>query len=105
MKKTKQKTATYNLTAEQIEAIKQECIKVAKEESFIELFALSVRVIHDKYPLLMKKEKRTETFAELLLETWKDYQDGLYTLEQLREMLQEETGLRFTNFTKSRLYK
>lgn len=101
----KGKVKTFNLTQEQIDDIRNQCIQIAREQAFLELFAYSIRVIHDKYPLLMKREGRVATFAHLLWDTWEDHQNGYFTTDDLRKTIKEETGLDFFNLTQARLFK
>lgn len=88
---TKQKT--YTLTVEQIEAIKKQAVDEAIDTSFILMLGLPVMVINDKFSKIMKREKRIENFTDEVLELYDSFQKGLFTLDDIIEVIKEETGV------------
>lgn len=90
----KAKEPVYNLTLSQIKAMKQEATLKAIEKAFFLMVSIPVSILHDKYPQLMKRDGREQRFADLIIERYKDYEDGYYTLDDLQKCLYEETGIR-----------
>ena len=90
----KAKEPVYNLTLSQIKAMKQEATLKAIEKAFFLMVSIPVSILHDKYPQLMKRDGREQRFADLIIERYKDYEDGYYTLDELEKCLYEETGIR-----------
>lgn len=90
----KAKEPVYNLTLSQITAMKREATLKAIDKAFMLMVSIPVTVLHDKYGQLMKREGREERFADLIIQRYKDYEDGFYTLEDLEQCLYEETGIR-----------
>lgn len=90
----KAKEPVYNLTLSQIKAMKQEATLKAIDEAFFLMVSIPVSILHDKYPQLMKRDGREQRFADLIIERYKDYEDGYYTLDDLQKCLYEETGIR-----------
>lgn len=90
----KAKEPVYNLTLSQIKAMKQEATLKAIDEAFFLMVSIPVSILHDKYPQLMKRDGREQRFADLIIERYKDYEDGYFTLDELEKCLYEETGIR-----------
>ena len=90
----KAKEPVYNLTLSQIKAMKQEATLKAIEKAFFLMVSIPVSILHDKYPQLMKRDGREQRFADLIIERYKDYEDGYFTLDELEKCLYEETGIR-----------
>lgn len=63
----KSKSPTFNLTAEAIQAIKEEEQKKSVDMAFILLLTIPTMVIRDKFGELMRKEAREEKFVNLVL--------------------------------------
>lgn len=93
----KGKEPVYNLNLSQIEKIKQDATIAAINRAYFLMVSISVSVIHDKFGQLMKRAGREELFADLIIQRYKDYQDGYYTLDDLEQCLYEETGIRMVN--------
>ena len=89
----KRKEPTYNLNESQILKIKQDAASKGCDLAFGLMLAIPVMVIHDKYPKLMRKEGREETFANLCLELYDHYDKGYVSLDDLAQCLYEETGM------------
>lgn len=90
----KAKEPVYNLTLSQIKAMKQEATLKAIDKAFFLMVSIPVSILHDKYPQLMKRDGREQRFADLIIERYKDYEDGYFTLDELEKCLYEETGIR-----------
>lgn len=104
--KSSAKEPIYNLTLSQIEGIKRDAVSEASDIAFKLLLCIPVMVIHDKYPLLMKKEVdgkgREERLADLILDLYDSFNRDYVTLQELEECLYDETGIRFEEIRKKR---
>lgn len=93
----KGKTPTYNFTMEQIHAMtKQATDKATKEavKALIELtLGLPVMVMRDKHKW---GKKRAGQLVDDIMELYNEYEAGDFTLEDVREVLWEEAGIRIT---------
>lgn len=89
----KGKKPTYNLSESQILKIKQDATSKGCDLAFGLMLAIPVMVIHDKYPKLMRKQGREETFANECLELYELYKQGYVSLDDLAQCLFEETGM------------
>lgn len=87
------KNPAYTLTQKQIDRIKEEAVSEASDRAFILMLAIPVMVLHDKYGQLMRKDGREERFAELCLDLYDSFEKGYVTLDDLKNTLQEETGM------------
>lgn len=97
----KAKTATYNLTQEQLEAavrrrVDEEAEAIRREaatETLVLLLTLPMKVLMDHY---WKKTyaRRLPEFASLVVEYYGKWQDGELDLAELRKELWEQGGLR-----------
>ena len=89
--KKKKKTAVYNFTLEQIEELKRKTVKDAVK-TLIELtLGLPVMVLHDKHGW---GKVRNERFVDEVMKLYSAYEEGYLTLEDVRDALQEEAGVR-----------
>lgn len=97
-KNSTKKTATYNLTVDRIDKMRQEMKDEAIEAAFTLALAIPVLVMKDKYPQLMRKEidgkSREERFADFCFDWFDNVQRGLVTIEGISDQLYEETGIR-----------
>lgn len=100
----KGKALTYNLTAEAIHSIIEETRQESIKEAFVLMLTLPTIVIRDKFGELMKKDGREERFTRLVLKQFEMFQNGYMTLEDLKECLQQETGIRFEDLKRGKLY-
>lgn len=89
---------TYNFNNSQIQALKQDATEKAIHTAFTLMLAIPVMVMHDKYGQLMKKEvdgkSREERFAEMCLDLYDSYEQGYVTIDDLRQCLEDETGIK-----------
>ena len=89
--KKKEKTPTYNFTLEQIEAMKRDAVRDAVQ-ALIELtLGLPVMVLHDKHGW---RKIRNERFVDDVMKLYSSYEEGYLTLEDVRDALWEEAGVR-----------
>lgn len=88
------KPATYTLTSEQIEAIKQDAVERATDTAFILMLGLPVMVLHDKFDKIWKRENRLEHFTDELLDLYDGFNRGYFTLDDVLKTLEEETGVK-----------
>ena len=89
----KTKEATYNLNQSQIEKMKQDAVSKGCDLAFGLMLAIPVMIIHDKFSEIMPKKGREETFANLCLKLYEQYNQGYVSLDDLAECLKEETGM------------
>lgn len=101
----KGKAPTYNLSADSLKALKEEYRRENFEDAFICMLALPTIVIRDKFGELMRKEAREEKFVNLVLKQFELFQQGYFTLEDLKQCLYEETGIKFENLKRGKLYE
>lgn len=97
-KKGLPKEPVYNLTQSQIEQMKVDATNVAIDTALILMLGLPVYVLHDHYPELMKREVdgkgREERFTDLLLKQYEMFQEGYFTLADVKQLLLDECGLK-----------
>ena len=87
----KEKQATYNMTDDALNAIRAEEQKKAAETAFVCMLALPTIVIRDKFGEIMPKKGREETFVN----QYELFNQGYFTLDDLKECLLQETGIKF----------
>ena len=83
------KPATYTLTREQLENIKNEITNKAIEESFIMMMGLPVIALHDHYGF---GKKRLSDFTDVVFGLYEDVQSGEITLNDVINVLKEEAN-------------
>lgn len=91
----KAKQATYNMTDDALNAIRAEEQKKAAETAFVCMLALPTMVIRDKFGEIIPKKGREETFVNLVLKQYELFNQGYFTLDDLKECLLQETGIKF----------
>lgn len=93
------KEPVLNIKASDIQQIKKDAINAATDTAFFLMLAIPVMVIHDKYPKLMRKvvdgKSREERFADLCIDLYDSFDKGYVTLNDLKECLWEEAGIKF----------
>ena len=102
---TKAKTATYNLTKEQLDKavregvkeriaeVKQQATDDAINTAMVLLLTLPLEVLMDHYWQKSYKQ-RLPKFTELVLEYYRRWQDGELDMDKLKEDLWEHGGIR-----------
>ena len=89
----KDKVATYNLTQEQINQIKQEARDEAVEVAVTLMLALPLEVLKDKYWVKTAK-RRLPKFLDNVLSLYDSWNKGLLTIEELRGDLWNYGGIK-----------
>ena len=89
----KAKVATYNLTQDQINQIKQEARDKAIDVAVTLMLAIPLEVLKSKYWAKSAK-RRLPQFMEEVLSLYADWNKGLLTIEELREDLWEYGGVK-----------
>jgi hypothetical protein len=100
-KKSQQKSEKtqkfYTVSDEKIAEIKQNAKKEAIDEAFILMMGLSVMTIsdhiHDLWKVKGYEKCREERFTDYVLKLWEEYQQGVFTLQDVLECLKDECGL------------
>lgn len=95
--KTVQKEPVLSMRASDLERIKSEAREEAVDTAMVLLLGIPIKVLRDKYGWGMKK--RLPEFAEALLEVYSDFCEGDMTLEEFRELIYEECGIKFQKET------
>lgn len=85
---------------EKITEIKETARNEAISEAFILMMGLSVMTIsdhiHDLWKVKGHEKCREERFTDYVLQLWKEYNQGIFTLEEVLECLHDECGLTIT---------
>lgn len=95
MRAEKKKKATYNMTAEMLDALEDKVREEAVGQSVIAVAALSVMVINDKFGTLADAEpdKRAEVFTDHLFNLWDEFNEGRITFKDCIDVLKDECGI------------
>ena len=91
--KTVWKEPVLSMRASDLERIKSEAREEAVDTAMVLLLGIPIKVLRDKYGWGMKK--RLPEFAEAFLEVYSDFSEGDMTLEEFRELIYEECGIKF----------
>ena len=83
----------YTLTQEQIDKIKDDAIKEASDTAFLLMLAIPVMVLHDKWWEKTAK-KKCPVFVDQCLDLFDSFAKDLVSLEDLKEALYEESGIK-----------
>ena len=94
-RESKKGKAVYNLTEAQIKEIKRKAVNEAIDTAFILMLGLPCMVLHDKFSMIMRREKRLENFTEAVLELYEAYNEDYITLEDIKQVLKDEAGYEF----------
>lgn len=73
--------------------MKEEATAKGCKIAFNLMLAVPAMVIHDHYGELMKKNGRVERFIDLCMDTYKCYEEGYITLEELAKCLKDEANI------------
>lgn len=87
------KQKTYTLTQAQIDVIKQGATKEAVDKAFFLMLAIPVMVLHDKW-WEKSASTRCPKFVDQCLDLYDSFEKDYVTLEDLRQCLEEESGVR-----------
>lgn len=83
----------YTLTQAQIDAMKAEAVAEAVDIGFILMLSIPVTILHDKY-WVKSASKRLPQFVDQCLDLYDSYNKGYVTLEDLRDTLWKEGGIK-----------
>lgn len=90
----------YNVSDEKIAEIKKNAKKEAVDEAFVLMMGLSVMTISDHIHDLWKtkgfEKCREERFTDYVLKLWEEYQEGIFSLQDVLDCLKDECGLTIT---------
>lgn len=86
------KVKTYTVTDEEMEKIKYNAANRAGRLILVKLIGLSVLALRDSFGFGAKRLKR---FTDEFLKKLRDFEDGLFDLEDVYKILREETGINF----------
>lgn len=86
----KQKVATYNLSKDQIEALKKDAVEKASEQAFILMLGIPLIVMRDEFGF---GKRRLEHIAERMLSHYEAFEQGYVTLDDIKTTIEEETGI------------
>lgn len=86
----KQKTPTYNLSKDQIEAVKQKAVMEASKQAFILMLGIPLIVMRDEFGF---GKKRLERFIDRAIDQYDSFDKGYITLDDLINTIFEETGV------------
>lgn len=81
-----------NYNRQQLEKIKKDTAFEAAELAFRLMMLIPVYTMRNHYNW---GKKRISEFLDAILETYNDFSDGWFDLQDLEETLQEETGVSF----------
>lgn len=98
----KPKTATYNLTLEQIEAMKKKAVDDAVAVALPLMLGLPAMVLTDKHGFTPED---IDTFTDGVLDLYDSFHKGYLTLDDIHAALKEECGLEIREKAKRRKFK
>lgn len=93
------KTPTYNLTWEQIEAMKRDACKQASRVLWELMLGLPVMVLSDKHDF---DAAELDVFVDDVLDLYDSYEQGYLTLQDVEATLKDEVGIIITEKYKKR---
>lgn len=100
LQKSEKTEKFYTVSDEKIAEIKENAKKEAISEAFILMMGLSVMTIsdhiHDLWKVKGYDKCREERFTDYVLKLWDEYNEGIFTLEEVLECLHDECGLTIT---------
>lgn len=82
------KTRTYTLTDQQIAKLKADAVKEASEKAFVAMLGLPLLTLRDEFDF---GRVRLERFMGRLLEKYECFDEGYVGLEELKQVIKEET--------------
>lgn len=91
------KQPTYNLSRDQLREIKQEATHNAAETAFLMMLGIPVLMFKDHFGQLMRREvdgkSREQRFVDYCIEFYRQFDKGLYTLDDIRSVLKDECNI------------
>ena len=89
----KKKDPMISIKQSDIDAMKEEATAKGCKFAFNLMLAIPAMVIHDHYGELMRKDGRVKRFIDLCMNTYKCYEEGYVTLQELAQILKDEAGV------------
>lgn len=89
--KINDKPKTYVLTDQQIAKLKADAVKEASERAFIAMLGIPMLTLRDEFDF---GRIRLERFMERLLGKYKCFDEGYVGLEELKQAIKDETGVK-----------
>lgn len=97
LQKSEKTEKFYTVSDKKLEEIKENSKNEGIEEAFILMMGLSVMTIsdhiHDLYKVKGYEKCREERFTDYVLQLWKEYQEGIFSLQDVMDCLKDECGL------------
>lgn len=97
LKKSEKEQKFYMVSDEKIAEIKENARSEAIDEAFILMMGLSVMTIsdhiHDLYKVKGHEKCREERFTDYVLKLWEEYNQGIFSLQDVMDCLKDECGL------------
>lgn len=91
------KQPTYNLSKDQLLGIQQGATRNAAETAFLLMLGIPVLMLRDHFGHLMRREvdgkSREQRFVDYCIEFYRQFDRGLYTLDDIREVLKDECDI------------
>lgn len=84
---------TYTLTQSQLDKIKEDATKEAVDSAFLLMLAIPVMVLHDKW-WEKSASKRCPKFVDQCLDLYDSFERDYVTLDDLKQCLYEESGIK-----------
>ena len=92
------KEVTRVMTIAQIQQMKKDMADLIADELLMKVVGIAALIIHDKFGMLMKKEVDGKSREERFIDEWekqyKLFEAGRMTLEDIKETLKEECGIK-----------
>ena len=87
----------YTVSDEKIAEIKENAKNEGISEAFVLMMGLSVMTIsdhiHDLYKVKGYEKCREERFTDYVLKLWDEYNEGIFSLQDVLDCLKDECGL------------
>ena len=93
----KTKEPVLNIRACDIKRMKDEAALEASKAAFIYTIAIPILVMRDKFGF---GKTRLERMTDEIIKLWESYGAGLLTVEDMQEVIKQETGLEITELVK-----
>lgn len=96
-KKNKKASKTYILTQADIDAMKNKMTVQVADELLAKVLGISVMIVHDKFPKLMRRLEEGKTmeqrFSEMFMDLYEAFEQGYLTLDDIKQTLRDECGI------------
>lgn len=84
------KPKTYTLTDQQIARLKADIARKSSERAFVAMLGLPLITLRDKFDF---ERESLERFTDELLEEYKCFDQGYVRLDELKQIIRDETGI------------